>query len=208
MLDGSRFQVVTSMSTADWLYANAAVCEALAEHYDFQVARRARSIDWFSVPAGYEMVAVAGDSTGSMFVECQNYEGAGGMLYVDSEGGAGVLAPSLSEWLNILVLLPYWQDVLKFSGNGELIEMRRAAREFEDALVAGDPTFAGVRSKLIATLPAYESIDAVRALHQNLCRSPEIIVRAPDGNPFGSLFGAFTIDRLLDRKARLRGLGA
>ena len=196
------------MSTADWLYSQTTVCEALAEHYDFQVARRTRPIDWFSVPADYKMAAVAGDGTGSMFVECRNSEGRACVVYVGSQGGAGVLGPSLFEWLNILVLLPYWQDVLKFSGGGQLVEMRRAASEFEEELVAGDPTFAGVRSELIATLSANESLDAVRALHENLGRNPGMVVRAPDGFPFQSLLGASTIDRLRSRMARLRDLGA
>ena len=45
------------------------------------------------------------------------------ILYVTSEGQAGKVASNLSEWLAIVVAVPYWQDLLKFSGGGDLAEM-------------------------------------------------------------------------------------
>jgi hypothetical protein len=45
------------------------------------------------------------------------------ILYVTSEGQAGTIAPHLTALLGTFVGAPYWQDLLKFSGGGDLGEM-------------------------------------------------------------------------------------
>ena len=49
------------------------------------------------------------------------------IIHASSEGGAGVIAADIDEFITLSVACPYWRDLLReFSGGGKLDEMRRA----------------------------------------------------------------------------------
>jgi hypothetical protein len=128
------------------------------------------------------------DSTGGAFVELP---GSLRVLYVSSEGQAGIIAANLAEFITMIVACPYWHDVLKFSGKGSLHEMRRAATALE-ATMDDDDDLDEARDYLKSQLGLVEPADPVGALH--LAVSTSNVVVRPDGNPCRSLFNVFTVD--------------
>ena len=113
------------------------------------------------------------------------------VLYVTSEGAAGILADDLDEFIRLLVACPNWQDILKFSAGGNLDEMRRAA-DFFAAARAEDEELQEARALLKSQLGLSEPSDPVGALHR--AASSEVIVRGPHGPPYGTLFNSFVLN--------------
>ena len=114
------------------------------------------------------------------------------VLYVSSEGRAGIIAGTFEAFVQLVVARPYWLDILKFSTGGDLAEMRRAADALE-ATLDEDDDVNEVREEIRAALDLDETDDPVGALYDAVAAS-DAIVRATDGSPFTTLFNRFSID--------------
>lgn len=49
------------------------------------------------------------------------------VYYLSSEGEAGKIAENLKSFLLLVITMPYWKDMLKFSDGGKLDEMKKAS---------------------------------------------------------------------------------
>jgi len=116
------------------------------------------------------------------------------MLYASSEGQAGIISRCLESALSTIVDLPYSYDCLKFSGGGQLAEMRRVVPLSESDLIAATPQITSSRQALRALLGLSQIPDSVQALHAAITElSPLYAVCGPDGWQFESLFNKFTV---------------
>jgi len=152
--------------------------------------------DWF-VPASGEPVQVVGrDGAGGRFVLHEPPRGGAALLYVSSEGEAGVIANSLADGLAVMVALPYWRNCLKFSASGQLDEMRRARDQFEAELRARRPDIDEDRGRLYRALGVTAPDAPLEALHAAVSGSgSRQLVATRDRNPFASLFNTFAVPR-------------
>lgn len=169
---------------------DAELAEAVDVAFDFHLADPELP-DWFSVSSPEQFAILGQDATGSVFLTgCSS----GRVLFVTSEGQAGVVARSTEEFFRLMVTHPFWMDILKFSGNGTLAEMRRAvpllAREFEsDASLIASQSLA---AKRLSLFPNNAAIDL---LHDAVATSGgDVVVRGIDGTEFESLFNRFTVE--------------
>jgi hypothetical protein len=141
---------------------------------------------------GYEVIGT--DASGGEFALCD----AGSLkmrplLYVSSEGQAGIIARSLENGLSLIIDLE-WGDCLHFSDGGRLAEMRQAATLSESDLVARTPNIMSSRQAVRNLLALTPVSDSVGELHSALVElSPLYPVCAPDGCQFESLFGRFSV---------------
>jgi hypothetical protein len=153
--------------------------------------RLAESVDagWFRVNSKELFVAFAEDATGGVYL---SGSASGRILYVTSEGQAGVVAMSLREFLQLIVTHPYWFDLLKFSGNGNVNEMLLAVPYLE---AEQDDLEAAQDQKTVSFgLNIGKNPSAIQVLHRAVSSGgDDIEVLAPDGNHFGSLFNKFTV---------------
>ncbi len=133
-----------------------------------------------------EFAPIGSESSGGAFVLLP----AGQVLYVASEGRAGIIAASFEELIQLVVACPYWPDILKYSAGGDIDEMRRAAQMLESMLENEERyqrTPAGSCSAEL-DLPSAERPDPVGALlcgGRGLRRSCR--ARTSDGAPFTTL---------------------
>jgi len=144
---------------------------------------------WFSVDGVDQYKQIGNDGAGGAFVLLPPSQR---VLYVSSEGQAGIIAADFEEFIQLIVTHPYWRDILRFSGGGKLAEMRRAAAALEATLDDEDEVNEArdfVRSQLALAEPA----DPVGALHRAVSAS-DVTVRAPDGNPCTGLVNRYTVD--------------
>jgi hypothetical protein len=114
------------------------------------------------------------------------------VLYVSSEGRAGVIADNFDAFIQLVVAHPYWLDILKFSAGGDLQEMRRAAAALE-ATRDDEDDINEAREEIRIRLDLPDAADPVGALYEAVAAS-DAIVRATDGSPFTTLFNRFSID--------------
>ncbi len=143
---------------------------------------------WFTIDGIETPRQIGSDGSGGAFVLLPPQN----VLYVSSEGRAGIIADSFEAFIQLVVARPYWLDILKFSGGGELQEMRRAAEALEATLDDEDDVNEA-RAEIRKNLGLGEADDPVGALYEAVAAS-DTIVRATDGSPFTTLFNRFSID--------------
>ncbi|MDN5003276.1 hypothetical protein ACFQZO_20790 [Bradyrhizobium sp. GCM10027634] len=143
---------------------------------------------WFTIDGVESPRQIGSDSSGGAFVLLPSQN----VLYVSSEGRAGIIAGNFEAFVQLVVARPYWLDILKFSAGGDLEQMRRAADALEATLDDEDDVNEA-REEIRARLDLPEAKDPVGALYEAVAAS-DAIVRATDGSPFTTLFNRFSID--------------
>ncbi|MCJ9703473.1 MULTISPECIES: hypothetical protein [unclassified Bradyrhizobium] len=143
---------------------------------------------WFTIDGIENPRQIGSDGSGGAFVLLPSQN----MLYVSSEGRAGIIAGTFEAFVQLVVARPYWLDILKFSGGGDLHEMRRAAEAME-ATLDDEDEINEARDEIRRSLELGEADDPVGALYEAIAAS-DAIVRATDGSPFTTLFNRFSID--------------
>ncbi len=179
----------------------------LERDFDFHPVPAGTKSALFQSPDGTNHEVVAMDASGGEFVLCERRDLPSRPLsYVSSEGAAGVLARSLESGLATIIDLPYWQDCLHFSNNGQLAEMRRVVPLAESDLLAGTPQIVSQRKALRERLGISPLPDALQELHSSLTElSPLYPAYGPEGWAFGTLFGIFTVMSNAAWRRRLMG---
>lgn len=167
-----------------------AVIDDLADAYDFDIDRASRDYSWIRLSPEDKFLVIAGESTGGAFLAYGNGDhDRMPILYVTSEGRAGKVASNLTEFLAIVVAVPYWQDLLKFSGGGDLEEMRRSAellqRNIDEEIVNR------AKTHLMKALAIQDIPDPLGRFHHNV-DTTDCTVVAEDGWQYESLFNTFS----------------
>jgi len=166
---------------------------ALARAFDFDIERRPTDSLWFKVAPEIELIPIAGEGTGSIYMQLKD---RGDILFVDSEGSGGIIAPDLKSLMLLFVCHPYWQDLLKFSGGGSLAEMRRTLPFAQAEYYLNSPEVSQLNAMIRKRLSLPNVADVVDTLHTSVMRSSERLkITAPDGSTFRSLFNTFTVER-------------
>ena len=143
---------------------------------------------WFTIDGLDSPRQIGSDGSGGAFVLLPSRN----VLYVSSEGRAGIIAESFEAFVKLVVAHPYWLDILKFSAGGDLHEMRRAADALEATLDDEDDVNEA-REQIRNGLDLPEANDPVGALYDAVAAS-DAVVRATDGSPFTTLFNRFSIN--------------
>jgi hypothetical protein len=172
------------------LPAVAALFDALC---DFR-ALEEQQPGWFALASGEPLRVVGRDGAGGRFCLHQPPHGGKALLYVGSEGAAGVIAASPAAGVAMMIAVPYWRDCLKFSGGGKLDEMRRAQAQLEAELRERRPDIDKVRGVLFQAFAVTAPDAPLKGLHAAVSGSRSRQVVAPrDGNSFASLFNTFVV---------------
>ena len=129
---------------------------------------------WFTIDGVDGPRQIGSDGSGGAFVLLPSQQ----VLYVSSEGRAGMIAGSFEAFIQLVVARPYWLDILKFSAGGDLDEMRRAADALEATLDDEDDVNEA-REEVRGRLDLPEVDDPVGALYEAVAAS-DAIVRATD----------------------------
>lgn len=143
---------------------------------------------WFTIDGVDSPRQIGSDGSGGAFVLLPSQN----VLYVSSEGRAGIIAADFEAFVQLVIARPYWLDILKFSAGGDLAEMRRAAGALEATLEDEDDVNEA-REEIRGGLDLPETDDPVGALYEAVAAS-DAVVRATDGSPFTTLFNRFSID--------------
>ncbi|MFK4109304.1 hypothetical protein [Streptomyces sp. NPDC002176] len=152
-----------------------ALATALICPGDFDITRR-DPIDELHLPGGVPLHPIAGCDTGGTYYLC----GADGaqqrpVLYTDSEGRATLIGADLIEAITLVVVLPFWRDVLRGFPRADL----------KSELLEFHPDFETERDHLLhaLNLPALpERKAATRLLNTAARTSPTYVPYAQDAD--------------------------
>ncbi len=166
----------------------------LERDFEFCPLQAANQSQLFRLAQNQSFELVGNDKSGGQFALCKGESAERPLLYVSSEGQAGILGRNLGEGISVIIDIPFWQDCLKFSGGGNLEEMRKAfALSTHDNQGRMQPLKSSAQTiRLRLALPALD--DPVLCLHSALTQlTPRFTVFAGDGWTFAGLFGKFTV---------------
>ena len=180
------------MNTLEQIMSHADVVEALDWPFDFSLTRADRDSDWIALKPPLPFEVIAGEGTGGVFIAYGEgvFESLP-ILHATSEGQAGRVASNLDEWLGILISIPYWRDLLKFSGGGKIEEMRLTKTFIEKEYEEDYPDLREAHDLILSKLHIPEIQDPIQVLHDNIHASDCTLV-ADDGWEYESLFNKFT----------------
>lgn len=177
------------------LKKNTQVVDDLAWPYDFDLGRVYPDTSWITLRPPVKFHVLAGDGAGGVFLAYG--EGTPEdlpVLHATSEGQAGKIANSLRDAVALHIQLPYWRDLLKFSGDGDLAQMRRASPFLESEYSEDIPELTDAKARLLAALDVPVLDDPVAYLYQ-CTQGTDCTLVADDGSVWESLFNSFTIDQ-------------
>lgn len=169
--------------------------EIMAWPLDFDVTSQIDD-NWFQVQPNVGKQAIAQDGTGGIFTLLGDDTGENRpVLYVSSEGQAGVIADTLAQALQLIIALPHWQDCIKFSGGGNLEQMQRVVPYSEREIREDEPEIDNLREELFNGLNLAKPVNPVEKLHRCLHdNSARFQVFSDDGSEFEGLFGNFVVE--------------
>src|SRR5262249_44728443 len=101
----------TMQGKLETLLAKPKVMEQLDLYFDF---RPDSDPSVFSVDGIQSISHIGIDGAGGQFAQLADQR----VVYVSSEGEAGVIAADFKAFIQLIVVYPYWHDILKFSGGG------------------------------------------------------------------------------------------
>jgi len=176
--------------------------EVLMYSFDFEVLVEPLSPDTFRAPSRWlpaflvvdaDWVAIARDAMGGVFVLCeltQSLQGPQGLqccLHVDTQGHAVPVGRTLREAVTLIVLLPYWRELLTASA-GDLTTMHRVAAEQEAEIALDFPQIPAARADLLTSVQLDRVVDPVARLHEVAVKGPPpVAVMSPHGWQYQSL---------------------
>ena len=161
----------------------------LGEHFDFSLDESLENSLEFITKPPVDFRIIAWEGAGGLFAQIDN---TGEILFVDSEGAGGILADSFHQFLQLLVTHPYWRDLLKFSGGGNLDEMRRCVPWAASEFLEFEPEIGSYIQRVCNRIGVATSDHAIENLHHCVSQSTsrfELI--GLDGTPFDTLFNEF-----------------
>jgi len=145
----------------------------------------------FALQSGEPLQVIGKDACGGRFC-VYSRDHSEYLLYADSEGRAGTIAPSLVQGIQIMIALPYWRDCLKFSCGGDIGEMRKAESMLE-ADLHRDPKSKQTRLRLYHAFGLEPLATSLDVLHKSVTEGAQTkVVATSDGSVFDGLFNTFS----------------
>jgi hypothetical protein len=143
--------------------------------FDFDVGLGQGEPSWCSIDGVERPEVIARDGSGGEFIALAPSHR---VLWVSSEGEATVIAADLEELVNLVVVCPYWRDLLRFSS---ISEMRQVAPKLEQSWLDEEEEFGEFREFLKMELRLPDQSDPIGRLYQAISTS-DVVVRGPDGS--------------------------
>ena len=172
------------------------VREVLMYSFDFEVLAEPLDPETFGSPSRWlpafrvvdaDWVAIGRDAMGGVFVLCELAKGRQCCLHVDTQGHAVVVGRTLHEAVTLIVLLPYWRELLTASA-GDLTTMHRVAAAQEQEIALDFPQIPAARADLVTSVQLERVVDPVARLHEVAVRvPPPVAVMSPHGWQYQSL---------------------
>ncbi|WP_214480773.1 hypothetical protein [Bacillus sp. SM2101] len=97
---------------------NRDICDILMEYFDLEIITPNLDVKKFHFETSVETMIIAEDGSGGIFALLHN-EGLEDLpvYYINSEGQAGKVGENFEQFLSMIITIPYWLDLLKFSGD-------------------------------------------------------------------------------------------
>ncbi|MGV8981147.1 hypothetical protein [Clostridium sp.] len=162
--------------------------------FDFKLISPSTDTSQYSFKTEQQVVCIAGDASGGIFALWGDGEvDEKAVIYVSSEGQAGKIASNFQCLISLIVFYPFWRDILKFSGEGQISEMEKALHLLIKEYLKEIPELEKLKTHIGSSLSICETDDAVKRLYYAVTAQPNIIVTSSEGDVYQSLFNSFVV---------------
>ena len=163
----------------------------LGDTFDFELCRANDDTSWITLEPNSPFTVIAGEGSGGVFIAYGDSKlEYRSILFVSSEGQSGKVGNNLPQFISMILAIPYWLDLLKFSGGGDLSEMRKAARFMELEYKEDFPELSADILKIKSRIRLLVIEDPIELLH-SCVHSTDCSVVADDGWKYETLFNSF-----------------
>lgn len=142
----------------------------------------------------YRMYPFAKDATGGFYFQIDGSQ----IGYCSTEGQIGAIAQNEDDFVSLLLMKPYWMDILKFSNGGDLDEMTKADKSLASVYRSTLAQLASVKNKIGEALKLSFNSDVLEKLHSSSVNSRIHMQTFQDGYPYASLIGTYRASGLED----------
>ncbi len=176
------------------LAENPDVVDVLGWTFDFEIREPyLLSNDW-PILLSEELIVLAEDGSGGAYTILHNVApDNSSVVFLSSEGQVGQVAEDLTEFLAVMVALPYWRDLLKFSAGGKLEEMRKAVPFLEEETLEDEPEILSKKKLVSKSLKLPTLTDPVQVLFNSVKSGTAVKIKATDGSSYEGLFSTFCV---------------
>jgi len=174
------------------IVSNAEIQNILLEYFDFEMIKASRNTKDYFFIIDYQATVLAQDASGGIFALIEDIKDSP-IIYVSSEGQAGKVGERFEDFIIVMVTCPFWRDLLKFSGNGQVSEMRRALPFLKDEILEDFPNIEEYKNMIISELSLWTISDPVQSLYNSIVSEPQIPVFSIEGGKFDSLFNSYVV---------------
>ncbi|MBB6451658.1 hypothetical protein HNQ94_000079 [Salirhabdus euzebyi] len=176
------------------IITNTEIVNTLSEYYDFEIVDHTTNTNDYFFKADQEINVIAKDASGGVFALIHSgYSDIFPVVYISSEGQAGKVGRSLEEFLTIMMVCPYWRDLLKFSDEGQLSEMIKAQPFLIEDTLEDFPEIMSVKEYVLSILSLNEVNNPVELLHKSMVSEPHVSIYSLEDEKFESLFNSFVV---------------
>ena|GEM_PF-978852 len=176
------------------LSKNTIVVDELGWPFDFEICKPYILTDHWPILVSEELIVLAEDGSGGAYTLQKGISpDTSPVIYLSSEDQAGKVAQNFADFLFILVALPYWRDLLKFSAGGDLEEMRKALPFLEKEILEDEPETSYKQGLIYKILGLPLHSDPVLALFNAMKSGTSVEITSSDGYAYESLFNTFRV---------------
>jgi hypothetical protein len=162
--------------------------------FDFKLISPLTDSGQYSFKTEQQVICFAEDASGGIFALWGDGEvDEKVVIYVSSEGQAGIIASNFQCLISLIVFYPFWRDILNFSGGGHISEMEKALPLLIKEYLKEIPELEELKTRLGYLLSISEINDPVKMLYYSVTSQPNIIITSSEGDIFQSLFNSFVV---------------
>lgn len=175
------------------IISNQNLKENIERYFDFRLIEPNNNLEDFYLKSNTPITFVGEDGSGGCFGLC----GEGNVeelpvVFISSDGQAGEIAGNFNGFLSLIIHMPYWFDLLKFSGNGVLSEMKKAKISLEEDILKDYPEVIEIRERIVSELNLSDN-ELIENLHKAVRIGSAVNIYSLEGESFDSLFNEFTV---------------
>ncbi|WP_066505593.1 hypothetical protein [Abyssisolibacter fermentans] len=164
----------------------------LEEKFDFIIIENSTT-DEYMFYSKEKLTIFATDGTGGVYATIGDGDDLDKLpiAFISSEGQAGKIAKSFNELIALIIYYPFWKDILKFSGNGDLKQMRKSITYLEEERIEFVSDFKKVQKNISIELRIIKKDNLIENLHKEVMEKPYFTVYSiEDNNTSDTLIGS------------------
>ncbi|MBO9128525.1 hypothetical protein [Bacillus sp. 165] len=168
--------------------------EILSEYFDFELGDFSLNTKNYFFKVDNSAKVIAQDATGGVFALIGEGETKDlPVIFINSEGQVGKVGHNFEEFFSLMITCPFWRDLLKFSGNGQVIEMKKAFPLLKDELIEDFPEIETVRKKILSELNLNLITNPIETLYESMSSQCNFNVYTLENEKVDSLFSSYVV---------------